>query len=779
MSLLFVCLSLIESVLIQLTPISVIKGKVIDPDNTPIEAAVVIIRDRQNEIITYQLTNSEGEFSIQLTEMSPCLVEVSHMSYELYREEIVQSDNIDLSIRLIPKNETLSASSVEASIPPIVFRNGALVVNISNDQTAQNEYLDRVFRSLPGVMVEDKSGISLNGLPASISIDGVPQHINGQLVNDVLSSYPASSVEEIELVSTPGGEHSASSGAIINIVTKKKKEQGHYFSIGMSGNLYDAKKVDGQGNIVYIMTNPDIDINANITLRNDYTSRTIKEVTSYLTNSLLLTQSKNNEEICDAAFGTINVRKRNVLKGDLRFNLLFYTDKSNYEGNEQRVLSERIDVKRLYHGHDDLWSSNLSYLYSGKHNRFSISYGHVYGGNRITDNNIYRNDNVVPYINYSSKLIGRKQLVKGDYTNTTFHDLTLQTGFELEIGKLNDDILYDESHSSLENHFSGDEIITSAYASVRRKFANYWDVYGSIRYENTSYNVEQIGIGKTQDNYGDLFPFLQLTYSSPSGNYRSMAAIVSSINRPEYSYMVPGSRIRDDYFVTLGNPNISPTYNYGIVLQQYIMKAASLSIRLEQRKNLTGPVYKDMGEYTQCQYDNYADENRFYVNLYLPFSFFARKLTGRISSSASYHSLFNLRNGYETNGRSEKYWGNSNSIYLNYQPNKRLGFGFWTTVVPATRTPQIDASFYWTSDMSVNYAFGEKEKYSVSLDVEDIFNTLQKHQRIYYGNIHKEVSSKYNSRLISLSFKYRFETGKKTDQTASQDPNDTSRFGKK
>ena len=164
------------------------------------------------------------------------------------------------------------------------------------------------------------------------------------------------------------------------------------------------------------------------------------------------------------------------------------------------LVSERIDVKRLYHGHDDLWSSNLSYLYSGKHNRFSISYGHVYGGNRITDNNIYRNDNVVPYINYSSKLIGRKQLVKGDYTNTTFHDLTLQTGFELEIGKLNDDILYDESHSSLENHFSGDEIITSAYASVRRKFANYWDVYGSIRYENTSYNVEQIGIGKTQDN---------------------------------------------------------------------------------------------------------------------------------------------------------------------------------------------------------------------------------------------------------------------------------------
>ena len=778
-SILCIIFSLIESMLIQSGLTSIIKGKVIDSDNTPVEAAVVLLRDGENKIIAFQLTNSKGEFSIEVKETIPLFIEISHLSYEPFRDSIKLSDIAALVIRLMPKSETILASSVEASIPPISLRNGALVVNISNDKTAQNEYLDRVLRSLPGVMLEEKSGVSLNGLPASISIDGVPQHINGQLIKEVLASYPASSVEEIELISTPGGEYSASNGSIINIVTKKKKEEGHFFSIGISGTAYEKQKFDGQGNIVYIMTSPNTEINANITYRNDFTSREIKEITSSLSNSLFLTQSNINEELCNAAFGTINAGRKNVLNGSLHFNLLFYTDKSKFNGQEERFLSERTDINKSHHGHDDLWSTNLSYQFSGKNNRFSLSHGLVYGGNRITDNNLYFKDESEPYLSFSSKLIGRKQLVKSDFSNTSFQGLTLQAGVSFEVGKLNDDIIYDPTHFIFENHFTGKEIITAAYASVRYKFAKYWDIYGSIRLENTSYNIEQVNIGSTQDKYLDWFPFLQLSYSSPSGNYRSMAALVSSITRPEYSYMVPGTRIRDDFFVTLGNPNISPTYNYGIVWQQYLMKAASLSVRLERRNNLSGLVYKDMGDFTQCQYENYADENRLYINLFLPFSFFAEKLTGRLSTSVSYHSLFNLRNGYGTNGRSRTYWSNTNSFYLNYQPNKRLGFGFWAVANPAYKTPQIDASFYWTTDMAITYLFGKKENYSISLDIEDIFNTLVKQQNVYYNTINKEIVSKYNSRLIRLSFKYRFETGKKTDQTPSKDPNDTSRFGSK
>lgn len=81
-------------------------------------------------------------------------------------------------------------------------------------------------KKLPGLMVSDLIGMSYQGKPLDVYMDGRPLNITSNELNAFLEGVPASSIDRVEVITNPGAEFPATSGgAILNIITTKSAKK--------------------------------------------------------------------------------------------------------------------------------------------------------------------------------------------------------------------------------------------------------------------------------------------------------------------------------------------------------------------------------------------------------------------------------------------------------------------------------------------------------------------------------------------------------------------------
>ncbi|MCG7860030.1 TonB-dependent receptor plug domain-containing protein, partial [Flavihumibacter sediminis] len=76
-----------------------------------------------------------------------------------------------------------------------------------------------VLEKSPGVMVDKDGNISLKGKQSvMVMMDGRPTYLTGEQLANLLKSMPASSIDQIELVTNPSAKYDAAGNSgIINI----------------------------------------------------------------------------------------------------------------------------------------------------------------------------------------------------------------------------------------------------------------------------------------------------------------------------------------------------------------------------------------------------------------------------------------------------------------------------------------------------------------------------------------------------------------------------------
>lgn len=265
----------------------VVSGIIKDQDLSPVEGAVIILKDTEGNLLGYASSSSSGKFEIPISNNVDICIEVCHPAFCQYSSVLMGFNDIEIILKEIV-NE-IDAAIVEADKTEYQLRDGALVVNIGNNDSFQNKSLQKILSLMPGVSVDNSGGITLNGSTTNVYIDGVKQVMSSQSLKNLLETYPSTVIDEVELKSISGGEFSANGGAIINIITKKKIQDGLYLSTAGNGVIYDSQSIDGQGNILAIVTKNHFNGNASFTYRNDYTERTLIE-DSYLSSSKYLSQ---------------------------------------------------------------------------------------------------------------------------------------------------------------------------------------------------------------------------------------------------------------------------------------------------------------------------------------------------------------------------------------------------------------------------------------------------------------------------------------------------------
>src|SRR5579862_3482597 len=127
-----------------------------------------------------------------------------------------------------PKTTLLQEATVTGRLPVVQRKKDRTIINVEASPTNTGSTVLEVLERSPGVTVDRNGGISLNGKPGVlVLIDDKPTYLNGDDLNNLLSSMNSSQVAKIELIANPPARYDAAGNAgIINIKTKKNKNDG-------------------------------------------------------------------------------------------------------------------------------------------------------------------------------------------------------------------------------------------------------------------------------------------------------------------------------------------------------------------------------------------------------------------------------------------------------------------------------------------------------------------------------------------------------------------------
>ena len=147
------------------------------------------------------------------------------------RKEVV-TGNIYLAVKV----KSLQSVVVTSSVSLVENKVDRLVYNVDKDVTSQGAMATDILRKIPQVTVDINGNVELLGNPSvRFLINGKPSAVFGNSIADALQSIPASQIQSIEVMSSPGAKYDASgTGGIINIILKKNKAKGFSGTINIT-----------------------------------------------------------------------------------------------------------------------------------------------------------------------------------------------------------------------------------------------------------------------------------------------------------------------------------------------------------------------------------------------------------------------------------------------------------------------------------------------------------------------------------------------------------------
>lgn len=765
-----------------------IESIVQDENGLPIDDVNICLIDSHNNKAQETQTNEKGMFTLKTNLEFPFIVELSHTAFNKHTIYINNDTQLPLlkDITLTAKVESLPGVEVTSSKQKMFFRNEALVINISDDNRFQTLPLSTVLKRMPGVDIDKNGNVTVYGHLATVYIDGVPQKtLTPEMLKKIIDAHPTNVVEEVEVSNSSTGAYgSAPRSSYINIVTKSSFTDGKLITLGVDGIYYDKNKIAGNVNTGLIYSKGNFNITTMLAYENEYRYRSGSIGTNF-SNGDQITQNSMKESRHNTLSGSVNANLKFNDGSMLSAYLNLYDDFARHNQTEEDIVNIEAEENRTkghktWRSNDDLWSAYMQYQSNTncKHS-YMASYYYLFGGQRTLDNTFTYENNNSPYLTYDAKMKGGIHGVTAKYSykpKPQGRELSLRA--EYTHGNLKEDVMYDSNHSDINNSFSGYESNLTVDISYLHRLNKNWSTYATLSEEFTKREITSGGRQKITQDFNHFLPYAHIRYTSDNQNYRGTLALYSDVENPQYSYMLEGVKIQDDYNYLVGSSNIKPEYTYGVILSQYFYKEFSLFLQFMRHDNISRRVMRQKGHSTEMAYDNIADGNFYTAYVRAPFQFIGGQLTGSITLQASYKQLKNLRNGYELGDLSHKdYWSGSGKMFVNYEPFTNFGCYADLEYTPSYRSPMEKTSDMTILNCGAYYSLMKDGRLKLRLDINNLLNTDKATIDYLYGNVQRKYDITNRSRSITFGITYSISSGKKQNNY-SESPIDTSRFGK-
>ncbi|MCB9218216.1 MAG: TonB-dependent receptor [Ignavibacteriales bacterium] len=559
-----------------------ITAKVIDETtNVPLEFAnVVLLNNSDSSQVAGTVTNSEGFFTLTSLKPGNYILKISFIGYDAISKNnisVKSESKLDLGeIKLFPKSFSTDDVIVSEDRAPISYEIDKKVINVSEQITALSGSAVDVLENVPSVTVDIEGNVSLRGSGSfRVLVDGRPTIMES---NEILQQMPASSIENIEIITNPSAKYDPEGTAgIINLVLKKNKNVGFSGLAEVNSGLRN--KYGGQILGDYKTTDLTYTLGLDYNNRNYFRDEEEINRTTYLGNTTFRNSygeadSKHNffgvrgelgMKFSDADYFMVGARYRDREHGsNSTQNYLEWNEadpnKINYLSNSDR--SRAGDNYSLYVNYDHKFNPNGHLLKA----EVQVEQGNA--DERTLNELLDGNNNITS---------GRVSTEKGpeteietriDYTLPFSEKSKFEAGYQNEIENSNEItglLDYDavsNSYLSL-SEYDKDVVYKTNQHSLYSLFASEWKDLGYQFGLRAEYTDREITLNKRNENFVidrvDFFPSFHTSYKL-GGGHEVMASYTRRIERPRGWELEPFETWMDAYNVRIGNPALKPEY---------------------------------------------------------------------------------------------------------------------------------------------------------------------------------------------------------------------------
>lgn len=258
---LFLLVTLLTYSFISFSQSGTVSGKVTDTSGQKIMplATVTVFKAKDTTIVTYRLSNENGEFKIPGLPLEvPLRLMVTYSGFEAYRKDFTLTSSNNAirfdSVLLVSTSKQLDEVMVFAERPPVIIKKDTIEFNASAFKTLPNALVEDLLRKLPGVQVDREGNINVNGKAVNrILVDG--KTFFGDDPKMATRNLPANAIDKVQVVDDKeellrnGDDNINNVGKVINITLKKGVKKGWFgkmYAGAGTGSLYE---VGGIANI--------------------------------------------------------------------------------------------------------------------------------------------------------------------------------------------------------------------------------------------------------------------------------------------------------------------------------------------------------------------------------------------------------------------------------------------------------------------------------------------------------------------------------------------------
>ena len=606
--------------------IGVVFGKVQDlQSGAPIEFATIsLLAFDEDKVITGGVTDSKGRFRITEIPVGRFRAQIGFMGYTSATVGDIRLTprggiEQDLgTIRLEPNVQALEAAEIVEQRSTLEMMIDRKVFRVGDDLNSAGANATELLRNVPSVDVDIDGNLSLRGSGnVTILIDGRPSGLVGSGTQSLLEQIPASSIDRVEIITSPTAKYDPEGVAgILNIILKKDKLEGKHGQVSVTWGSDENHSGSVNGNMRGQKLN--FSFNAGWNERNNFRWGDSERQQAfggelggaYDSLSTLLSNSYADNES-----HSWNVRAGLdwMPSAKTTWNLGVRTNQSGSSGVE--------DVVNLETWSTDAVGGFTRYGLSSRDNAstdLDLGYEHKYGERHtlqafarwsqregVSLDSLWQD---LPSAVLDSAYLSNANLndggnwnatVQADYEKPLDHDGKLELGYKTILRESNEDQRFwqrDSARTPFEQayDFRYREDIHAAYATWGRKYGA-WGVQVGGRGEvvfttaelqgdsaDLAAAVEQLGGDEALfiNDYVSFYPSANLSYTVDDRN-QWVLSYNRRVNRPRGRQVNPFVDNADPRNLRYGNPFLRPEYTDGLEFgHQLTTKAVTLTTSL-------------------------------------------------------------------------------------------------------------------------------------------------------------------------------------------------------
>lgn len=581
----------------------IIKSK-ISSENAPGNSILVtLLFAKDNSVAKTEISEADGSFQFINLKDENYVISIEDDRFKSYQSQSItiskENNTINLPALILQKNEANKLNEVIVEKKKVFVENkiDKTVLNVDAlISVAGGDAMD-VLEKAPGIVVDQNGTITFKGKSGvAVFIDDKPTYLSGADLEAYLKSLPASSLNQIELMTNPPAKYDAAGGAgIINIITKRTKAKGFNGSAtsrvsmgkreqtrqGLNLN-YLNNKVRLFGNVGYAYQNSVTDLYIFRRFKNeDLSTKSLFDQSTIMNRRNQTTNAKIGLDYYISEKATIGVGVTGIFKSGNRRSDVYST-----LSDASSVLDSTITAKNREKDKFKNGGINLNYRYDidsiGR--KFTVDFDYLKYSTETSqtfNNTVYQSDNS---ISNQDELIGDLPSkidiysFKTDYTHPLKKDGAFEAGYKVSFSNTDNSADYRDvinnspvPNYDMSNHFKYKEIINAAYVNFNTTYKRFTFQTG-IRLESTYSNGNQLGnieklASEFKRTYTNLFPTLFVQYKLDSiGNNQLVAAFGKRINRPYFQDLNPFISPLDKFTFYSGNPYLNPSFAYNYEL---------------------------------------------------------------------------------------------------------------------------------------------------------------------------------------------------------------------